>query len=117
MNRKRIAQVIALVGVALLVGHLASFLPRNVDVRYDLGPDHGEVTDVHLSYLFEGEEMKGVRFHFAHGAPKVVHHRVELPPGDYLVVASLSGPALHRTHRRGLAVPTEGPVRYSLDEK
>jgi hypothetical protein len=117
MNRKRIARVVAVLGVALVGAHLVSTLPREVEIRYDLGGDHRRATEIHLSYLVEGDEMKGVRFHYAHGAPKVVRHRLDLAPGAYRVVASLHGPDLSRTLQRDLEVPAEGVIRIDLDPK
>jgi hypothetical protein len=114
MNRKRIARLVALVGVVLVAAHLVTSLPREVEIRYALGPDHGAVTEAQFSYHAEGHAMKGVRFHYAHGAPAVVLHRVELPPGQYAIVAHLTGPDLSRTVRHRLEVPTDGVVRVDL---
>lgn len=117
MNRKRLARLVAVLGVLLVGAHLLSTLPREVEIRYDLGGDHRRATEIHLSYVADGAEMKGVRFHYAHGAPKVIRHRVDLTPGEYRVVASLHGPDLSRTLHRDLEMPAEGVVRIALDPK
>lgn len=115
-NRKRLARLVAVAGVALLAIHMGSNLPRQVDVRYAVGEDHGGVTEARIAYLSEGEEMKGVRFHYAHGAPRVVPHRVELPPGEYAVVADLRGPSVRRTVRTRFEVPSDDVVRIDLGD-
>ncbi|MFW6050772.1 MAG: hypothetical protein ACODAU_06335 [Myxococcota bacterium] len=114
MNRKRVARLVAVAGVAVVVAHFASTLPREVEIRYRVGDDHGDVQEARIAYTSEGEEMKGVRLRYDHGAPPVVHHRVELPPGQYGVEADLRGPSLTRSVRRHLKVPADGVVRIDL---
>ena len=116
MGRKGLSRIVLIVAVLVVGGQLFEALPREVTVRYTLGPDHRSVTEARIGYELEGEELKGVRFRYAKGAPAVVDHVVELPPGRYRVVANLRGPGLSRSTSRVLTVPADGIVRIDLFE-
>lgn len=117
MNRKLLARLVLVAGVALVGAHLFATMPRQVDIRYRVGADHDGVTDARFAYTSGGEEMEGVAFHYAYGAPAVVRHQVRLPPGDYGVVASLSGPGVDRSVKAKLEVPADGIVRIDLGQQ
>lgn len=114
-HRKRIATMIAMVAIGVIGGHLARNWPRDVDVRFHFGPNHGRLTEATVRYLLEGEEVKVVRFQHAEGTfPEVLDHRVELPPGRYEIEATLRGIGPTELIRRSFDVPTEGTVRLDL---
>jgi len=114
-HRRRLALAV-LVVAALVVGRtVAEGLPREVQVRYLLGPAHAEVTEVRVVYLTEAEEeVQGVSFRFPGGAPPTLEHAPRLAPGDYRILATLRGPGGSREVRRGIAVPTEAPLEVEL---
>ncbi len=103
-----------LVGLAVVGTTLFEAAPRETEIRYDLGPDHGRVVEVRLSYRHDGEEVKGARFTWPDGAPPSLRHEVELVPGRYEVRAELVAPGEQRTIERALRVPSEGVVRIDL---
>jgi len=114
-HRRRIALLVLAVAVVVVGGALAGAVPREVRVRYLLGPSHAEVTEVRVAYVTEGnEEVQGVRFTYPEGAPERLEHRVRLAPGSYRIVATLSGPGGSREVRRALTVPTEARVDVEL---
>ena len=114
-HRRRIATVVALGAVLGVGSSLFDAMPREVHLRYRLGPSHGEVTELRLVYAEEGgEAWSGADLAFPGGAPEDVDHRVRLPPGRYRIEASLSGPGGSRQVWRPLAVPAEGRVEIEL---
>ena len=113
-QRKRLSPLILVLAAVVIGSVIIDALPREVSIRYELGPDHALVTDARIVYLIDGEEVKGVRFHYDRGAPEQVPHQVELSPGRYVVQVSLRGPGLQRDLRRSLTVPADGVVRIAL---
>jgi hypothetical protein len=103
--------VLAVAGVAFEVQRAA---PRDVDVRFELGSDHGSVTEARIVYSSEGEVVHGVRFGYPGGAPKTVPHHVALTPGRYRIDAALHGPTFERHVEAVLEVPADGTVRVDL---
>lgn len=116
-HRSRLARVVFVVG-ALVVGlTLVSAAPRETHLRFAVGPDHRDVTDVRIAYVQAGEVVRGAHFPFRMGAPEVIRHRVELAPGLYEVRAELRGPRVRRDLRAPLEVPAEGTVRIDLSPR
>jgi hypothetical protein len=113
-HRRRIARIVAVVAIGAMAGHLAGSMPREVDIRYDLGPNHQDLTEVAIRYELDGEEMGGIVYRYERGAPAAVVHTVELQPGDYRVVAEMTYLHGRRTVRRALTVPADGVVRIDL---
>jgi hypothetical protein len=68
-RRPLLARVLLVGGVLVVAEQLVPFWPRQTDLELDLGARHGEVTELRLSYLQAGEELKGVSLRYASGAP------------------------------------------------
>ena len=113
-HRKRLAAIVAAIAIAVIGGTLFDAWPREVEVSYSLGDDHGAVREARIAYLLEGEEVKGVRFAEPTGFGPRLFHRVELMPGRYDVEATLVGEGVARSVTRALEVPAEGLVRMDL---
>lgn len=116
-HRRRIALGVVVVGVLVVGGQLFEAFPRDTEIRYGLGPDHGAVDELSLVYLEDGELVVGATFRWPEGAPGSLTHEVELAPGRYEIEARLSGRGSPRVVRRALAVPVEGVVRIDLFEE
>jgi len=112
--RKRLAPFVILVGLVVVGGTVFDASPRETEIRYDLGPGHGEVREARIVYVTEGEEVKGVRFQWDDGAPPSLRHTVELSPGRYDIRADVVGRGGPRSIRRALRVPADGVVRIDL---
>jgi len=115
-HRRRIARVVAVVGVLLVGLTLFDAAPREVAVRYRLGPDHRDVAEARIAYVQDGDELKVVSFRYERGGPETIFHTVELSPGRYDVVARLRRPDEVQTVTRHLEVPSDGVVRIDLFE-
>ncbi len=113
-KRSRLLPLLTVGAVLLIASRLSGAVPREVSLRYDLGPEHGTVTEARIGYHRDGEEIQTVRFAYARGAPSVLAHRVSLSPGRYEVVADVLGSGTSRSVVRSLVVPAEGVVRMRL---
>jgi hypothetical protein len=113
-KRRRLAPLVLLAAVAAIGGRMAGAVPREVHVRYDLGPEHGALHEAQVGYRFEGDEVQTVRFIYAQGAPRSIDHHVSLSPGRYEIVADLRGEDGARHVTRTLEVPADGVVRVEL---
>jgi hypothetical protein len=103
--------MVGLGGILLVASQLLDAAPREVEVDLKLGPEHREFVEVRVAYIQEGEALHGVAFSFPEGAPKLVHHSVQLPAGEYEVHTTLRparGPALASIGR--LQSPSDGSV-------
>ncbi len=112
-TRRRIATVIAVVGVFFIGSRLASVWPRDVDVSYEV--DSG-VDELDVDYLQGGEAVSSARFRSAGGAEAgVFRHTVRLQPGEYQVHITLYGHQGDAEElRRSLAAPASDGVRFDL---
>jgi len=115
-NRRRVAPLVLVVAALTVGGVVFRAYPRDVRIRYSLGPDHARVHDLWLSYRAAGELVRAAHFHYEDGAPERVFHTVELSDGRYTVAAELRGPDLRRDVTRALVAPAEGRVRIRLYE-
>ena len=113
-GRQRAAPFVLVVAALVVGGMVFRAYPREVSLRYALGPDHAEVHDLRLSYQQDDEEVRGVRFHYEGGAPAHVYHSVQLTEGRYVIEAELRGPNVARDVSRALMAPAEGRVRVRL---
>lgn len=113
-HRKRFAPLVAVLAVVVIGSVLLGGMPREVEIRYDLGADHEAFSEVSLSYRQQGESVQEVRFDYPGGAPAQFRHRIELVPGRYAIEASLRGSGQSRDISRALEVPAEGLVRIDL---
>ena len=111
-NRRRLARLVLLLAAVVVVLQVASYLPRETEVEVALGPHHRRVEEVRLSFLQQGEELRGVSFRFPEEAPAVVRHRVELSPGRYRLLIELrQRDGVTHTAERIVSVPADGAVR------
>lgn len=111
-TRRRIATVVAVVGVAIVANRLATAWPRNVDVAYELGPG---VVELDVDYLQDGVAVSSARFDQPDGKAERFRHSLRLQPGEYetrITLYASEGPA--REVARTLSVPAEGLVRIDL---
>ena len=113
-HRHRIARVVAVLAFLVIGMHLVQHVPRDVEIRYDLGPAHEAVTTLHLSYQSDGGEVAGVRFEYRAGAPRVIRHTASLIPGRYDLVANLKRGRATERLERSLRVPADGVIRIDL---
>lgn len=116
-HRKRLAPFVILVGLVVVGSTVFDASPRETEIRYDLGPQHETVREARIVYFTEGQEVKGVRFHWDRGAPPSLRHTVELSPGRYDIQVDLMEAEGHRSVRRALRVPADGLVRIDLFEQ
>ena len=77
-TRKRLATVIAVVGLAVVGGQLARAWPREVEVAYQPGP---EVRRVDVDIVQEDVAVASDRFHRALGGDGAFFHTLSLQPG------------------------------------
>jgi hypothetical protein len=115
-KRHRVAPFVVAAAVVVIGSRLSGTVPRDVDVRYELGPDHHALTEARIGYRRDGEEIQTVRFGYRDGAPSAFDHRVTLAPGEYEVVADVRGERGTRRIARSFEVPADGIVRLRLFE-
>jgi hypothetical protein len=110
-HKKRIARLVGFAGMLLISGMLIKGAPSQVEVELLLGPLHREYVEVRVAYVQRGEEVHGVAFSFPDGAPGKLHHKVQLPAGDFEVRTELRserGPVVASIGR--LHAPSAGQV-------
>ena len=113
-TKRRIATVIALIGVVFVGNLLAGVWPRSVEVAFTLDPG---VTEVDVDYLQEGEAVASARFKQPDAKTTTLRHTVRLQPGEYqarITVYRTDGPGVE--HVMVLVVPAEGLTRFDLKE-
>jgi hypothetical protein len=104
-------------GVLVVGGVLAQAFPREVGLRFDLGEEHREVVEAHITYLLDADEMASLTLRHPEGFPRHFRHSVELAPGRYTIAATLVDQAgTGRPLERGLEVPVDGLVQVRLYE-
>ena len=113
-TRKRLATIVAVVGLAVVGGQLARVWPRDVEVAYQPGP---RTLRVDVDILQDGEAVVVARFNRAAGDGSTFAHTVSLPPGEYRVHITVYGHDRGGIeHSRLLIVPTDGLTRFDLRE-
>jgi hypothetical protein len=113
-TRRRLATLIAVVGIVVVAERLVAHWPRGVEVAYEVSPD---VTELDVDYVYEGGAVASARFRQPDSKRTVFRHSVKLQPGDYQVLITLyrpGGPATEDT--RMLRVPAKGVTRFDLRE-
>ena len=110
---RRLAGIVALVGVAFVGTRMVGAWPRDVEIRYEFDPE--AVRRLHVDYTLEGDAMVSARFRTTDSDRGMLGHTVRLPPGRYdaeITVYDASGKGT--SHTRVLAVPPDGEVRFDL---
>jgi hypothetical protein len=110
-TRRRIATVIAVIGVLFIGSRLASVWPRDVEVAYQVGPG---VSELDVDYLHEGEAVASARFRRGPQQTGLFRHTVRLQPGEYEVLITLYREGGAAELDRSLAAPAPGVVRFDL---
>lgn len=111
-TRRRIAAVVAVIGLLVVGNHLASIWPRDVEIAFTIDTD---VTGIDVDYVQEGDAVASVRFTQPPEKSAVLRHTVRLQPGEYrarIVVYSADGSGVE--HQRRLRVPAAGENRFDL---
>jgi len=116
-HRKRLSRLLVVVLLLAVGTELAPVVPRDVEVEFALGPDHGDIVQIRVGYVQDGHVFQSVRFDHPDGAPGVIVHRLSLPTGAYEVTVEL----LHRDGgerrvQRRLESPSEGRLRLLVGE-
>jgi len=112
--KRRIASLIAVIGLFVVGNHLASIWPRDVEVAYTVD---AEVTGIAVDYLQEGDAVTSVRFTRPDGNGTLLRHTVRLQPGDYvarIILYSSDGSGVE--YERRLRVPGTGLNRFDLKD-
>lgn len=110
--RKRLATVIAVVGLAVVGGQLARAWPQEVEVAYQPAAD---VRRVDVDIVHDGEAVASVRFQRAADDDDAFFHTLNLQPGQYraqITVYGSDGRGIE--HSRPLTVPAHGLTRFDL---
>ncbi len=113
-TRRRIAALVAIIGVVVVASRLATAWPRNVNVAYEVGPG---VVALDVDYVQDGQAVWSARFEQPGGKVERFRHSVRLQPGDYqaqITVYTAEGAA--REAARKLTAPARGLIRIDLRE-
>ena len=113
-HSKRIAPLVAVVGVFVVGGQLKSVAPTEVEILYRFGDDHRNIRELNVSFRRDGDEQKGTRFTEASGFGSELQHVIELAPGRYEVVFEVRGENVSYDVTRALVVPSEGVVGFDV---
>lgn len=113
-TKRRIATLIAIIGLLVVGNHLAGIWPRDVEIAYAVDAN---VNGIAVDYLQEGDAVASVRFTQLAAKSTVLRHTVRLQPGAYearIILYSPDGSGVE--HRRRLQVPAAGLKRFDLKE-
>ena len=113
-TRRRVATIIAVIGVAFVGTRLASAWPRDTNVTYEVGP---EIAELDVDYVQDDEAVASVRFAGGTEGEPFFRHTVRLQPGEYQIHITLyghDGSAVEEA--RSLAVPARGVTRFDLKD-
>ena len=113
-HRGRIARLVAVAGVLVVLAQFVPAIPREVQLRYDLGPAHASVQGLELVYQAGDEDLASARFGFGEEGPRLVEHSVRLTPGAYDVRATLDTAMGPLRFIRHFEAPADGLVRLEL---
>lgn len=113
-HRTVLARAVALAGIFVVVYQLTPHVPREVELRYDLGPGHAAVRGLEVVYQAGDDDLASARFGFGEEGPRLVEHRLDLPPGQYDVRATLDTPEGPLRFVRHFEAPADGIVRIEL---
>jgi len=117
-HRRRLAPLVLVLGLVVVGSKLFAAVPRETDIRYDLGPSHEEVRELRIAYELEGSAFRDVVLRYPGGAPRTVRHELDLEPGRYEIEVMLVRDDGARSEvRRALRAPAEGVVHVGLVEE
>lgn len=111
-TRRRLAIVIAVVGIVIVGQRLAAHWPREIEIAFEVSP---QVNQLDVDYLLDEGGVASARFSQTDAKTTVFWHSVRLQPGKYevhMTVYGSAGPAVEDA--RVLVVPTEGVTRFDL---
>ncbi|HEY6880645.1 MAG TPA: hypothetical protein VI299_21630 [Polyangiales bacterium] len=114
-RRRRLAPVFLVLGLAI-VGKLAhDEMPRDQELTFVLPPS---VETLRITYNAGDELVAGFERRFPHDPPGLVSHTPSLSPGRYqLAVELVSQDGGVTRLDRSIVVPSDGPLRVSLQEE
>jgi hypothetical protein len=113
-TRRRIATVIALIGMVVVGTRLADVWPREATVAFVV---HPQVVELAVDYLRGGEAMASARFRRTSEKPPFFQHTLRLSPGEYQVHVIQYGADFSPIEEvRTLRVPGPGVTRFDLRE-
>lgn len=111
-TRRRLATVIAMIGIIFVAERLVSRWPRNVEVAYEVTPD---VSELDVDYLYREGAVASARFRRLEAKTTIFRHVVRLQPGEYRVLLTLYRPEEAAVEEdKVLVVPAEGVTRFDL---
>ena len=114
-HRRRLSGLALVGGLFFAIRDLGPQFPRETELEYAIGPDHGEVIELRVAYRQGPEELAGASFAFPKGAPSSVRHQVKLPTGEFEVWCELRMRSREsRMIKRPLRTPASGVVRFNL---
>jgi hypothetical protein len=111
-TRRRLATVIAVVGIVIVGQRLMARWPRETEIAFEVSP---QVDELNVDYLLDEGAVASARFTQPEAKKTVFRHSVRLQPGEYevhMTVYGAGGPAVEDA--RVLVVPTEGVTRFDL---
>lgn len=111
-TRRRLATVIAVIGILVVGRQLMARWPRSVEVVYRVDPGTAQL---HVDYLQDGSAVASARFTQPDENATVFRHVLELAPGRYQVSITsyrAEGPATEDA--KELSVPGEEVTRFDL---
>lgn len=111
LHRQRIARFLLVAAVCFGATRVWPAVPHTTDMRFDLGPQHREIMELHVGFLRDGEPVKGALFRFPDGAPETVRHEVMLPTGRYDLQVRCRRATGTTSIERVIMLPTEGVLR------
>ncbi len=113
-TRRRIATVIALIGMVVVGTRLADVWPRDATVVFVVEP---RIAELAVDYLRGSEAVASVRFRRSSGKPPFFEHTLRLSPGEYQVHVTQYGADSSAIEEvRTLQVPGPGVTRFDLRE-
>jgi hypothetical protein len=113
LHRQRIARVLLVAAVCFGATKVWPGVPREHDLRIDLGPQHHEIMELQLEVRRDGQDLQGASFRFPSGAPQSVDHHLTLPTGRYDVELKCRRASGTTSVERVIDLSTEGVVRVS----
>ena len=106
------------VGVVVVL-YLERTMPKDRNVRFVLGSQRAEVSEVDFGYTLEGdhEEVRHIAYRYpAHDAPSSVSDTAKLAPGRYVVDITISSGEKRRSDQRKVTITSDEKVSLDLTD-